>query len=68
MPQGKVREPAILADKLQAIRDSVDIFNPDARMAARSAFDAAERVWKMVPEIIVALRTPNTPDSLGDEA
>jgi hypothetical protein len=46
-----------LPGELKAIRDGVDAFNPDARMAARSAFDAAERVWKMTPEIIEALTT-----------
>jgi accessory colonization factor AcfC len=46
-----------LAEQLEAIRNNVDAFNPDARMAARSAFDAAEQVWKMVPDIIAALRT-----------
>jgi hypothetical protein len=46
-----------LADELESIRGGVDAFNPDARMAAYSAFDAAERVWKMVPQIIASLRS-----------
>jgi hypothetical protein len=49
-------EMIVLADELVAIRHGVDAFNPDARIAARSAFEAAEQVWKLVPRIITTLR------------
>lgn len=52
----EARDLLAIADELQAIREGVDAFNPDARFATRAADDAAERVWKMVPKIIAALR------------
>jgi hypothetical protein len=60
MPNEVKLLPCPLADELEAIRAGVDAFNPDARLAARSAFDAAEQVWKLVPKIIVALRSRPT--------
>jgi hypothetical protein len=45
-----------LADRIEAIRNSADVFNPDARAAAYSTFAAAEELWKLAPEIIAALR------------
>lgn len=44
-----------LIAKLTAIRAELDAFNPDMRLAARSIFEAQEKVWKLVPEILAAL-------------
>lgn len=46
-----------LADELTQAAE-VDAFNPDARMAARSIFEAQERVFKLVPRILEAIRRP----------
>jgi hypothetical protein len=60
MSETMSEEMIALADELEAIRRGVDAFNPDMRSAARSAFEAAEQVWKLVPRIITTLRAqPN---------
>jgi hypothetical protein len=40
-----------LSERVEAIRNSVDVFNPDARQSARSLFEAQEKLWKLLPEI-----------------
>jgi hypothetical protein len=49
-----------LVAKLKAIRSEVDVFHPDMRVAARSVFEAQEKVWKLVPDILTALEVADT--------
>jgi hypothetical protein len=44
-----------LAAELAAIEATVELFHPDARMAARSLFEAQERVYGLLPRILAAL-------------
>lgn len=52
-----------LVERINAIRADVffDAFNPDARMAARSLFEAQEKFWALAPEIIARLTNPAEP-------